>query len=393
MAAKTHPQEDVQSGELPGDLGIGEADDGVSSEDFGVRKDVNMVAEPGVSSGDDATRIPNGPNATGDSKGKDFFEQFKEFMNLMRDFEERRREDEDGWKRRGFMNKDDKMSKGSVVLDEKYFRRMEKFEGDSSKFRGWLFDLLVAIGQVDKDLVSLLRDVMEEDYIREVSPEDWKPEMDSKLDLRIYSKFKEELFGLLVSLTSGEAKGILKGMSDARKDQDGFRALRILQRRYDSVTTASLLQAYLEVVAPPGIKGMGDIVAGIHKWETKVALLSNRFKEDINDRLKVAIAIGMMPKDYQDMVLQRYSSTGDIRYDQMRDYVIGVAQQKIQMRRPTPMDVGYMEFRNWSEDFCGYCEDYDVDMVGKAGIQCYKCGGFGHVARECPIKGLGKGDP
>ena len=55
------------------------------------------------------------------------------------------------------------------------------------------------------------------------------------------------------------------------------------------------------------------------------------------------------------------------------------------------MDVGYMEFRNGGEDVCGYCEDYDVDMVGKAGIQCYKCGGFGHIARECTIKGYGKG--
>ena len=28
-----------------------------------------------------------------------------------------------------------------VVLDEKYFRRIEKFDGDVNKFRGWLFDL------------------------------------------------------------------------------------------------------------------------------------------------------------------------------------------------------------------------------------------------------------
>ena len=214
------------------------AGDGESSEDLRTPKDLNMVAEPGTGPGNDAPRIPRKPNASEDQNGshenendkkigKDFFEQFKEFMNMMRDFDGRRHEDDGGRRAPGLMRKEEKPNKGSVVLDEKYFRRMEKFEGDPSKFRGWLFDLLVAIGQVDKDLVSLLRDVMEEDYIREVSPEDWKPEMDNKLDLRIYSKFKEELFGLLVSLTSGEAKGILKGMSDARKDQDGFRALRI----------------------------------------------------------------------------------------------------------------------------------------------------------------------
>ena len=62
--------------------------------------------------------------------------------------------------------------KRQVVLDEKYFRRMEKFDGDVNKFRGWLFDLLVAIGQVDKDLVTILRIIMEDEDIRKKSPED-----------------------------------------------------------------------------------------------------------------------------------------------------------------------------------------------------------------------------
>ncbi len=32
-----------------------------------------------------------------------------------------------------------------VTLDEKYFRRVNAFEGEIGKFRGWLFDLTVAI--------------------------------------------------------------------------------------------------------------------------------------------------------------------------------------------------------------------------------------------------------
>ena len=87
--------------------------------------------------------------------------------------------------------------------------------------------------------------------------------------MEVYEKYKSELYGLLVSLTSGEAKGLLKNMVDMGGEQDGFRGLRVLQKRFDSVTTASLLQAYLEVVSPPQIKGAGDLVSGIHKWETK----------------------------------------------------------------------------------------------------------------------------
>ena len=40
-----------------------------------------------------------------------------------------------------------------VVLDEKYFRRIKQFEGDSKlPLRTWLFDFLVAIGQLDDNL-------------------------------------------------------------------------------------------------------------------------------------------------------------------------------------------------------------------------------------------------
>ena len=30
-----------------------------------------------------------------------------------------------------------------IVLEEKYFRRMDKFDGDATKFRAWIFDLQV----------------------------------------------------------------------------------------------------------------------------------------------------------------------------------------------------------------------------------------------------------
>ena len=42
-------------------------------------------------------------------------------------------------------------SNKQVLLDEKYFWRMDKFEGNSNTFRGWFFDLNVAVGSVDKE--------------------------------------------------------------------------------------------------------------------------------------------------------------------------------------------------------------------------------------------------
>ena len=60
----------------------------------------------------------------------------------------------------------------------------------------------------------------------------------------------------------GEAKSLVKGVSDAGFGRDGFKALLTLHKRYDCKTQASLLQAYLEVVNPAGIKGLTDICSG-----------------------------------------------------------------------------------------------------------------------------------
>eukprot|EP00973_Karenia_brevis_P084899 11780882-Karenia_brevis.AAC.1 len=34
-------------------------------------------------------------------------------------------------------------------LDEKYFRRMDKFNGEPNQFRMWLFNFEVCLGQID----------------------------------------------------------------------------------------------------------------------------------------------------------------------------------------------------------------------------------------------------
>ena len=77
-------------------------------------------------------------------------------------------------------------------------------------------------------------------------------------------------------------------MVDRGFKQDGFKALVDLNRRYDTRTAAILLQSYLEVVNPPGIKGLEGMAAGIHKWEAKVSALMCRYKEELNSNFKIS---------------------------------------------------------------------------------------------------------
>ena len=82
----------------------------------------------------------------------------------------------------GPKNKTDKPDTGEtkqrnrVVLEEKYFRRVEKFDGEPTKFRGWIFNLLVSIGQVDEQLGKELKLVFSKGH-----DENWDPELDVEL--------------------------------------------------------------------------------------------------------------------------------------------------------------------------------------------------------------------
>ena len=273
-----------------------------------------------------------------------------------------------------------------VVLEEKHFRRVDKFDGDMAKFRGWVFDLTVAIGQIDKVLCRDLKDVLS--VKRE---EEWDPELEH---YNTYEKYHSELYGVIVSLTQGEAKGVVKGIVDRGGNQDGYKALALLAHRYDAHTTANLLRSFMDVASPSAIKGSQGLVKGVHHWEARVGILKSKFGEELSNGIKMAILVGMLPQEYQDMCMQAACTMGkEPKYEALRDHVFNVANQRIQAAHPTPMDVG-----NVVGDIGGdkmSQDDLDLDAVNR-GTKCYNCQGFGHMARECPTpkgKGNFKGSP
>ena len=134
------------------------------------------------------------------------------------------------------------------------------------------------------------------------------------------------------------------------------------------------------------IKNANEVTAGIHKWETKMTTLMDRFKKkDLDDDLKIAILLGMVPKDYQEIILQTAMTTEDLKYTTCRDRIIQMARQRIQMVQPVPMDLDKVR----EEEEEGGEEEH-VDAVGQ-GVKCYNCQGYGHLSRDCATpKGKGK---
>ena len=56
--------------------------------------------------------------------------------------------------------KGDGDERGRALLNRKDFGLVDKFDGNQSKFKSWLFDLITALGSVDQDLTRQIKDLL-----------------------------------------------------------------------------------------------------------------------------------------------------------------------------------------------------------------------------------------
>ena len=101
----------------------------------------------------------------------------------------------------------------------------------------------------------------------------------------------------------------------------------------------------------------------------------------------MAVYVGMLPKELQDIILQNYALTQeDSPYEKIRDQIMTVVQQKLTMYgKAVPMGVDGVEEGD---------DEWEVDPVtgqkkpkgkgrGKFQGNCNNCGRFGHRAADC----------
>ena len=285
-----------------------------------------------------------------------------------------------------------------VILDEKYFRRIDKFSGETSQWQEWVFAVCVAVGGVAPECVAAIESVIKQagtitdlTGIAQIVGEDF------------VHKYGTELFGVLCSLTAGEANVVVRSVVAKGAGYCGFAALCVLSQRFNPKTPARLLQFLSTVLSPHAVKDVRQLERAVEEWELKVGKLRSEFEETLSDNVKVAILTGMAPKDLQDMVFQMGRAGEQLKYLEVRDKIMSVASHRSQMATPTPMDIGWTgEYDpEWDGNPGSAASpesgaEAEVDAVVRANNFCYRCGGWGHFVRECGTpesKGKSHGGP
>ena len=128
----------------------------------------------------------------------------------------------------------------------------------------------------------------------------------------------------------------------------------------------------------------------LDKWEGLVKVLKKDFKETFSPTVMVGIVTSMLPQSMQELV---YTSVGQVvDYDVVVQKIRAVVSNKVAMMSgPTPMDVGKIDCEGYDEWADQLLMDEDIGAVSLS-TQCYGCGGWGHLRRDCPnSKCKGKG--
>ncbi len=184
---------------------------------------------------------------------------------------DRNKDDDDGHKRR------------VIVLEKKHFREILFLtETPPNSGHGNLI-CLFPLPNLTRNFGGDLKSMLAQNH-----DDKWDPTADPGISFKSYDKFAAELYGVIVSLTGGEAKSIVRGILE-NGTQDGYKALSVLNHRYNARTSSGLLRAFVEVVNPPEIKSGLGISKAITERESKLIMFKSHYGEEFNSNIKSAI--------------------------------------------------------------------------------------------------------
>jgi hypothetical protein len=186
-------------------------------------------------------------------------------------------------------------------LDERYFRRVEKFDGTSkANWREFSFQFKVAVGMANPKARGMLEEIQKKGKDVNFAEIFGGIEGDSDQMKDHIDKMGSELYAMLSSLVAGEAMTVVRGVTTG----DGWLAWSRLNIRFDPRTPAKALISMLAVMSPKKQKEIGNLAAAIEEWEMRVKSLGSEHDITLDDKIKQAVLTSMCPEEVQNLIFQ-----------------------------------------------------------------------------------------
>ena len=303
------------------------------------------------------------------------------------------------------------------------FKNLKIFSGDAKDFEEWSVKLRSLVAAADIKVNKLMNSVeaacTEEQLVKGLYRELIPDFTDD--DSAFIVKTSAEMYHVLLNITTGEANAVVR-----RSLGSGWLAWKRLTSSLNPRTLASGIKTISAALNPQRITVASKADAVVDEWEDKLVKLQTEYGEVLSSKMKVAVLYSMMPKDFQEKVLDDCAVAWDGTteagasgiYEKVKIHIKNLAKARREMQGPKPMEVDRIanSWADWSEEWDGGWRDVEevtlkdddhdhnheeanIQYIGKGGGKkggkgfqgyCYVCGGFGHSQWDCH-KGKGKG--
>jgi hypothetical protein len=197
-------------------------------------------------------------------------------------------------------------------LDERYFRRINKFDNKESTWKEWRVHFSAAVREASPELHRLLMkaEAMEEHCTLEMIAKEG-PE---------WVNLAASLFGKLLSFTTGVAFSLV---DNAPEEQNGLEAWRLLSRRFNPATAQKCVQLITNLVTMKVTKN-DEVLSAMVKWEAMIGTLSRDHKEVFSEKIRTALLVRTLPDKLQDRVHEQLDRL--TTYKAVYDKIVSLVQ-------------------------------------------------------------------
>ena len=260
----------------------------------------------------------------------------------------------------------------NVRLDERAFRRVEKFTDKREELTEWRAQVLNAVRECDKTFAdNLLEFEKKEEPITDLNFTSVQQQLSATLGSR------------LIGLTGKEAFAIVRST-----EGQGVEAWRQLGMRFDPQTDARFALLIIALVTYK-IGAKQDVQSGLIKWEAMLLSLERDHSEKLSANIRRALLLNILPSAFQARILEHLDRLTD--YAQVREKVVSLVQSQ---RNPDAMDCslvdgGFLPVSSERDEIVeaeGYTQEEEaMDLAALADIVCRRCHKKGRFARNCKM--------